>query len=199
MAELADALVSGNVTSVASLLHSVQFFEGPKMNFNVETAYTKERLLKFNTFVFMRRKIVWIACLIIAVLISIPFFVSLANGEFNKKYFLYFILVSCWTALYFLYRLLFPLLAINKNPLLNAVVKYEFHDSHFTISSPSNSFSESPEISYDLISKVFFYKNDLYIYFSNSRLFILDTQSFEADTKNSFLDFLKERKVNIFK
>ena len=169
------------------------------MNFNVETAYTRERLLKFNTFVFMRRKIVWIACLIIAVLISIPFFVSLANGEFSKKDFLYLILVAWVVALYFLYRLVLPLLTINKNPLLNAVVKYEFHDSHFTISSPSGSFPESPEISYDLITKVFFYKNDLYIYFSNSRLFILDTQSFEADTKNLFFDFLKERKVSIFK
>lgn len=170
-----------------------------KMNFNAETTYTKERLLKFNTFVFMRRKIFWIACLVIASLLSIPFFVSLANGEFNKNYFLYFILFLCWTALYFLYRLVLPRLTINKKPLLNTVVKYEFHDSHFIVSSPSDSFSESPEITYDLISKVFFYKNDIYIYFSNSRLFILDTQSFESDVRNLFFDFLKERKVTIFK
>ena len=169
------------------------------MNFNIETTYTKERLLRFNTFVFMRRKILWIACLIRGVLISIPFFVSLANGEFNKKSFIYFLAVSCLITLYFVYRLVLPRLTINKNPQLNAVVKYEFHDSHFKISSPSSSFHESPEISYDIISNVFFYKNDLYIYFSNSRLFILDTQSFETDARNLFFHFLKERKVNIFK
>lgn len=170
-----------------------------KVNFNVETIYTKERLLRFNTYIFMRRKLVWIACLIISVLISIPFFVSLANGEFNKKYFLYFVLIFCWTTLYFLYRLVLPRLTINKSPKLNAIVKYEFYDSHFIISSPSNSFPESPEMSYELISNAFFYNNDLYIYLSNRRLFIVDTQSFETATKNLFFDFLKEKKVTIFK
>lgn len=159
------------------------------MNFNIETTYTKERLLRFNTYVFMRRKVVWISCLIINVLLSILFFIFLANGEFNKKYFSCFVFTFCLTALYFLYRLVLPRLTINKSPQLNAVAKFEFYDSYFTISSPSNSFPKSPEISYDLISKVSFYKNDLYIYFSKRELFILDTQSFEEETKNRFLIF----------
>ena len=167
------------------------------MNFNTETTYTKERLMRFNTFVFMRRKFTWISALFLAVLLSVPFFRHLFAGEFSRKYFWCFIIVWCWSLLYFLYRLVWPRLTIDKNPRLNVVVKYEFCDSYFKISSPSHSFPNSPEISYDLIQNVFLYKNDLYIYFSGNQLFIMDTQAFEADTRRKFFEFLEEKDINV--
>ena len=88
-----------------------------------------------------------------------------------------------------------PRFIVNKSPILNANILFEFHEDIFKISATLKNGTESSELNYSAIVKLMESKQDIYLFISQRQCYILDKSSFTVGCSEDFLKFLQEKNI----
>lgn len=165
------------------------------MNFSNQTIYDKERLIRFNNFVALRKRIFWSFMIVCTVLTSISFVLTLALKSYDLTIFICFaIIVVIDTTFVFCYFIL-PRITINKAITLNADIFFEFKEDTFKISATTKNGAESSKLNYSAIIKVMESNQDIYLYISTRQAYIVDKSGFNSGCPSEFVNFLKGKNI----
>ena len=184
------ALVSGDVTSV-ELLQKGELY----MKFSNRTIYDKERLIRFNNFVVLKKRFFWVFMIVCTVLVSISFALTLALKSYDSTILLCFALIMVVDITCSFCSLILPRITINKATALNADILFEFQDDTFKISATTKNGTESSELNYSALIKVMESNRDIYLYISTRQAYILDKSGFNFGCPSEFVKFLKDKNI----
>lgn len=190
MLELADALVSVFDVAVERLQKGELC-----MKFSNRTIYDKERLIRFNNFVALRKRFFWIFMIVCTILVSISFALTLALKGYDSTILLCFALIVVVDITYAFCSLILPRITINKAAALNADILFEFQEDTFKISATTKNATESSELNYSALIKVMESSRDIYLYISTRQAYILDKSGFNFGCPNEFVKFLKDKNI----
>ena len=165
------------------------------MNFSVQTIYDKERLVRFNSFIALRKRFFWSVLILGTVLITACLAIFIVLDPHNSSIwfcagFVYIIDVT-YAFCYFV----LPRFIVNKSPILNANILFEFHEDFFKISATLKNGTESSELNYSAVVKLMESKQDIYLFISQRQCYILDKSSFTVGCSEDFLKFLQEKNI----
>ncbi len=165
------------------------------MLFSAKTVYDKERLLRFNTFYVLSRRLFWIVMLVSTLLVSAAFALSMASGNSDKLIIFCFILVWVIVLLYTFLTLILPVLSIKKAKSLGAVITYTFDERSFKLEAEANGQKSMNEVSYSILEKVMESKQDIYLFLNNRQCFIVDKSGFTDGSPETLIKLLKAQNV----
>ncbi len=165
------------------------------MKFTNRTIYNKDRLLRFNDFVILKKRFFLVYMIVCSVLILISTVVLIALDSFTPALLRGFLFFGVVVILYFVCGLVVPRFTINKSIGLNADVFFEFQDDVFKISTTYKNGTEMSELKYSSIIKIMESKSDIYLFISARQSYILDKTGFELGSVDEFLNFLKDKNV----
>ena len=100
------------------------------MKFSNRTIYDKERLIRFNNFVVLKKRFFWVLMIVCTVLVSLSFALTLALKNYDSTILLCFSLIVIIDIMYVFCYLILPRITINKAIALNADIFFEFHTKH---------------------------------------------------------------------
>ena len=166
-----------------------------RMRFSATTVYDKERLLRFNHFIIFRKRFFWalmIACNVLVVLCAA---LVLALDPQDHTILAYAALIGiidvavvfCWFIL--------PRFTLDKSPMLNADVVFEFGEENFKVFAVMKNCNDSSELNYSAIVKVMESKEDIYVFISKTQSFVMDKSGFTVGSAEELLQFLKEKNI----
>ncbi len=165
------------------------------MKFSVQTVYDKERLLRFNSFVALTKRVFWSLMIVCTVLITVAFAISLAlDPQYNTTW-LCFGLVLFSDIICVFCSFILPRFTINKAVGLNADIVYEFDEVTFKISATIKSGTEASELNYSAIVKVMESEQDIYLFISQRQAYVLDKSGFTIGSPEEFLRFLRDKNI----
>ncbi len=165
------------------------------MNLSATTVYTKERLLRFNSFFAMSRRFFWITLLVCVSLVSSVFFLSILIEALDKIITIAFIAVWCFALLYFLMTVIVPRLLVKKTPSLNAEVTYTFDAESFTTEFKTSLQIGTEQMNYSVIKKIMESDTDIYLFVNNATSFIIDKSGFKSGSAEELIAFLKAKNI----
>ena len=165
------------------------------MKFSNRTVYDKERLIRFNKFVVLKKRFSLVLMIVCTVFVSISFALTLALNSYNSTILLGFALVVVCDIMYAFYILILPRIAINKEISLNADILFEFQEETIKISATTKIGAESSELNYSAIIKVMESNRDIYLYISTRQAYILDKSGFNFGCPSEFVKFLKDKNI----
>ena len=165
------------------------------MKFSNRTIYDKERLIRFNSFVILKKKFFWVFMIVCTVLVSIPFALTLALKSYDSTILLYFVLIAVVDITYAFCALILPRITINKATALNADILFEFQEDTFKISATTKNATESSELNYSILVKVMESNRDIYLFISQRQGYILDKSGFNLGCPDEFVKFLKNKNI----
>ncbi len=165
------------------------------MKFSTITNYDKERLLRFNNFIILKKRLFWAIMIVCTVLVSSIFAYYLALNIFDSTITLCFVLVVFIDLTYIFCYLILPRFTIKKSPGLNAIIHFEFQENTFKISGISKNGTDCSELNYSAIQKVMESKHDIYLFISIRQAYIIDKSGFELGSPDVFLEFLKSKNI----
>ena len=165
------------------------------MNFSVQTVYDRERLLRYQNFVALRKSVFWfvmIACtVLVTICLAINYALDLHSSTVRNEVLLIYFIDLIYVFAYFV----LPRFTINKNHSLNANLIFEFQESTFKVLVTTKNATDSSELNYSIISKVMESKQDVYLFISRRQSYVLDKSGFTIGNYEDFLKFLKEKNI----
>ena len=165
------------------------------MKFSNRTIYDKERLIRFNNFVVLKKRFFWVFMIVCTVLVSISFALTLALKIYDSTILLCFALIMVVDITCSFCSLILPRITINKATALNADILFEFQEDTFKLSATNKNGTDSSELNYSSIIKVMESKCDIYLFISKRQGYILDKSGFEAGCPDELLEFLKGKNI----
>ena len=164
------------------------------MNFSVQTVNNKDRLLRFNNFVVLRKRFFWSWMIVCTVLITVLLAIVLRIDPYSDVW-IYAVLVYFIDAIYIFCWFVLPRFTINKALGLNANIIFEFQEDTFKISATAKNGTEFSELNYSSIVKFMESKQDIYLFISKTHGYILDKSGFTVGSPEEFLKFLQEKNI----
>ena len=152
------------------------------MNKTVTTAYTRERLYRFNKYVVFSRKLIFILLIIISLYVAVAdifFRVFFDSRSFD----LITLFTFLFDLLYFIFLLIAVRMGAKKSKSLDKNVTAEFSDDRISIDLSSDEVDERSSVSYSFFLKVCENKGDLYLFISPNSAYIVDITSFSEQEK----------------
>ncbi len=165
------------------------------MKFSNRTNYDKERLIRFNNFIILKKKTFWAVMIVCNVLVLISFALTLALGIYDSTILLCFTIVVSMDVTYAFCNLVLPRITIKKAMGLNADILFEFQEQTFKISAINKNGTEYSELNYSSIKKIMESKYDIYLFISTRQGYILDKSGFELGCPDELLEFLKGKNI----
>ena len=165
------------------------------MNFSVQTVYDKERLLRFNNFVVLRKRVFWFFIIACTVLVTVCLAIVLALDPHDSNIWACAALIYFIDATYAFCYFVLPRFTINKALELNANIIFEFQEDTFKISATTKNGTESSELNYSAIVKIMESKQDIYLFISKRQGYILDKSGFALGCPLEFVKFLKDKNI----
>jgi len=157
------------------------------------TVYTKERILKFNRFVAMSKKWMWVFMTVCNIIILFGVVLMILLGDFEKIIFLLGIMAVSDFILIF-NNFIIPRIAVKKQIGLHANIKFSLNEHNIHIQASTVNGIEDCTYNYPMIVKAAAQDNELYLFISKSRAFIVD-MSLLADEHKALLKGLLEDKL----
>ncbi len=160
------------------------------MPIETTTVYTKERLMRFQDYIFSARKIQFIfsaaisvICLLCAVLMIVLW------GDF--KLFLECLLLFVFISIYNFAMYLLPRLLIRKAKNMNAEVHFSFGETAVRTSTTSAIGSEETSLYYTAFHKIGKKRNELYLFLDARRAMIVDLAPLSEEQIQSIKNLLE--------
>ena len=165
------------------------------MPINVNTVYTKQRLIRFNHYLARNRKVFWglmTAFTLFAVLSMI--FLAAIEADFGGLV-IYLILILALDALsVFLYFGL-PYFTFKKSKSLNTSIRYSFESDYLSIVATNQYSNENANVLYTIFSGVARNGNDLYLFLSGIKAYVVDLSALTPEQIEAIRELLV-RNVN---
>ena len=165
------------------------------MKFSNRTVYDKERLIRFNNFIVLKKRFFWLFMIVCTVLVFGSFALTLALRIYDSTILLCFALIIVIDITYVLGYLVLPRFTVNKAVGLNTNILFEFQEDTFKLSATNKNGTDSSELNYSSIIKVMESKYDIYLFISKRQGYILDKSGFEAGCPEELLEFLKGKNI----
>ncbi len=144
------------------------------MELKISTVYTKQRLLRFNDYFWMQRKVFFsfmAACtLLVWACVALLIFID----ALTDTVVLCCAMVTLIDLAYLFGAFALPRLTANKSPSVDAVLDYVFKDGEMSISVETGNESANSTIKYPAIIKVGKKENDVYLFVSKRQGYIVD-------------------------
>ena len=165
------------------------------MVFSVNTVYNKERLLRYNDFVSIRKRFFWTLIIVCSVLIySVFIFDRVMHFDNAVILFCFFMTVALDFIIVFSTFIL-PRITIKKSLSLNAQITSEFGEESFKITASTPLTSESMDVKYSALVKVMESDKDIYLFISRQKAYVLDKDGFTLGTPKGLVDFLVSKNI----
>ena len=164
------------------------------MSIQVKTVYTRETLLRFNDFLAVRKRALWIIMIVAtAAVVYMCIHAALIIG-WNSELITYTVLMLAWDALFLFLNFGLPRFTVKKSPNLNAEVNYVFTREHIAIDAQGEYSTDHSVVQYALLRKV--RKSDRYLYLllTWNRGFVVDLTSL-TNTQTAELRLMLESKL----
>lgn len=163
------------------------------MTIEATTVYTKERMLKFNRYVVMSKKWFWIFMLIcnIFMIADIASLIYFANFDWAI---LFLILIAVIDFKLLFGNFIAPRMAMKKQTVFNANIKYSLNEQHIHIQSSTDNFTAESTYNYSAIIKAPAQGDELYLFTSKWQAFVVDMSEL-SDEQKSLLRALLEDKI----
>ncbi|MBE6588259.1 MAG: YcxB family protein [Ruminococcaceae bacterium] len=144
------------------------------MSVNVNTVYSKERLLRFTKFVLAGKKPLWILMGICTLIVYSCFAVVEILGDADSTIWLCLILITLLDIIYLVFYLVVPRFTVNKAKNLDMTVSFEFTEENIRIHAQNELIKEEMTVKYATVTKVARMDNDVYLYSGPHQAFIVD-------------------------
>ena len=105
------------------------------MKFSNRTVYDKERLIRFNNFIILKKRFFWLFMIVCTVLVFGSFALTLALRIYDSTILLCFALTIFIDITYVLGYLVLPRFTVNKAVGLNTNILFEFQEDTFKLSA----------------------------------------------------------------
>ena len=163
-----------------------------------ETRYSYETLLEFNNHHIRQRKWFWIFLTIASLFVILSFglycFLHFTfQTEFDIMMPILFLLVVFIDLFYILYFGVIMKRVIKKNPLIDALVCYEFTDESIQDHTQSAGLTQSTTMPYSTICKVCQSENCVYLYISRVAALVVDKKGFTEGSCLELFSLLREK------
>ena len=164
------------------------------MPIEVKTVYTKEMLLRFNDFLALRKRALWIIMILgTAAILYMCIHAALIIG-WNSELVTYTVLILAWDALFLFLNFGLPRITVKRAPNLNAEVNYVFSREHIEVNAQSTYSTDQSIIRYGLVNKAFKTGGYLYLLLTWNRGFLVDLSSL-SNAQTAELRLLLESKL----
>ncbi len=164
------------------------------MSIEATTVYTKEVLLRFNDFLALRKRALWIIMLLgTAAVLYMCTHAALIIG-WNFELALYIVLILAWDALFLFLNFGLPRLTVRKAKNLNATVNFVFTQEHIQIHAQNEYSTDQSVVQYALISKALKSEQYLYLMLMWNQGFVVDLQTL-SEKQRKHLRLLLESKL----
>lgn len=162
--------------------HTKQKFKGSKfMTIRTESKYTKERLIKFNNYVALSKKGLWIIMVASALLVLGCVIFQALNGGVTEpvKISMWFILFLI--AFYSFISFILPHLTLTKSKTLNAEITCIFNENSFDLHVKNDNFDEKSTVRYLTLTKIVKNQKDIYLFIASNQAFITSLNGLSED------------------
>ena len=181
------------INLLASVVEAIEGNIG--MNFSNRTIYDKDRLIRFNMFSVLRKRLFWSFMILSTALVSVSFALTLALEVYDFTMSLCFALIVFIDITYVFCWLILPRITINRSAAINADVLFEFQEDIFKITAEAKNGRESSEMNYSAIKKIMESDRDIYLYTSAYQAYILDKTAFSIGSPDEFVEFIKGKNI----
>ncbi len=159
------------------------------MSIKTNSVYTKERLIRFNNYVILSKKLLWLMMSISTLLVYSCVVFMYFNGGDAKTVIYSAVFLTFLDLFYIFVSFILPRFTLKKSKTLNARITCVFKENEFDLSVSSDNFDESSTIRYPTLTKVVKNKNDVYLFISPNQAFITSLDGLSDDEIND-LHFL---------
>lgn len=140
----------------------------------ITTVYTRERLLRFNSYVARSKTALWwiigICTLIVIACTAWLHYWGLADSE-SDRHLLYILLLD---GLFLFLYLVLPRFTVKKQRSLNATVTYTFEQEQFRLAASGPLAEETATIRYGALRSIAKNKTELYLFVSRAQAYVVD-------------------------
>ena len=163
------------------------------MKFSANTAYTFDRLIRFSNYTCTRKKFMWITIAIATAIVTLTFVLQFLLLGYDIVFTWSFFGMIFFDAICLLMCFVFPRITLKKSPALDAQIHYEFYDDVFKISAELIGGKESSELSYNVIKKIEYTKNDIYLFIDQNQAYIVEKSGFSCGAADDFINFVESK------
>ncbi len=168
--------------------------------FECETVYDMNRLMRFNLHHFLRKKWFIASVLVMVGFVALTFIVSWIFEGFNGDLFFALVVVLGLCLLYLVLTLVVPFFTVKKSPNYLANLHMSFFKDGFSVAADTKMGDENSNLRYEAIYRITESKSDLYLYISSNQAMIVDKNGFTLGDAECLKAFLYARvKPSIYK
>ena len=166
------------------------------MYFSNKTIYDKKRLVRFNDFCVLKKRVFWGFMIICSTLVLLTYVFSVIAIPDNNDTITFLSIISlAYDAIILMCYFVFPRISIKKSPAFNAETSFEFDEDGFKVCANTSNLKESTELKYSSLVKVMEGKQDIYLFISKRQGYIIDKSGFTAGNPEDFIIFLQSKNV----
>ena len=169
------------------------------MEIKINTKYDKDRLIRFNHFMSLQKKVFWLMVAIITLgFVGYYVYFTMTYGFYVKM------LVACslivvMDIVYIILHIVMPYFTVKKSRTLNAEIEYVFYDEHLTMNAATALESSVSKINYSAIIKAIKKNNELYLLVKSNQALLVDLSTLTSDEisrlKESLSKYIKPEKL----
>ena len=166
------------------------------MRFSATTVYSRDKLADFNKFVALEKKWFWLFLTVCTLVTLSSFILLLSLGTFDKTVLFGVVIVAFIDVFYIAVTFVVPKITVKRSPVLDAEIKFEFHNDFFSINAVTKTGRESAEHRYSAIIKARESKGNIYLYIAKQQAYIVDVSTLEPNSLDDFKIFLTNRNID---
>ncbi len=144
------------------------------MELKISTVYTKQRLLRFNDYFWMQRKVFFSFMAVCTLLVWASVALLIFIDALTDTVVLCSVMVTFMDLAYLFGAFVLPRLTANKAPAADAVLDYVFRDGEMSINVETDKENANSTIKYPAIIKVGKKNDDVYLFISKRQGYIVD-------------------------
>lgn len=144
------------------------------MPITIKTIYTKEKLLEAQRFFIRQKKVFWFIMALGTFFTLLSFAFLAAIDELSTTVWICAIGVVVIDLFYVFMYFIMPKLTVNKSPLLNSEVTFEFDWDHFNTTSSGRLMNGSSSVKYIALKRIKKVGKTVYLIDSSNRFYIVD-------------------------
>ena len=163
------------------------------MPINVTTVYTKERLEHYNKYVSASKWWLWVIMIATTLIIAVCTVILALLDSLDGTVITYLVIVVFIDLSYLFFSFWFPRIHIKKAKNLNTEIQYTFDNESFKIQAANQFSEESSTVKYQIISKVRFNKDDMYLYISSFQAYLVDLSGLDFSERVELIELIRSK------
>jgi len=162
------------------------------MEIKINTKYDKDRLIRFNHFMSLQKKVFWLMVAIVTLgFVGYYVYFTMTYGFYIKM------LVACslivvMDIVYIILHIVMPYFTVKKSRTLNAEIEYVFYDEYLTMDAATALESSVSKINYSAIIKAIKKNNELYLLVKSNQALLVDLSSLTSEETNRLKEILSK-------